>query len=339
MKPFFGTVVLGLIGVACLIYWADTGHRWHRLQNLPDHEIAKGEVWPWPGANIDEIAVKTAMLKYVRRPDIIFLGSSRVTYVDSAMFSPRIRFLNLGVNSASVAEYWTLWEAVKKFDKVPGRLVIYIDPWDYNRDWMEDSPRLHTSFLAKFIDHVHEWRELVSMTEFYASVKYFLFGEKHVYGYRWDGAQYGVDDMGPPPSLPELHAKVVDQYGTRIMPKSMQQWSFNPEAVRSTQALIQDMVDHHVSVMVVLPPFQPLALDLMRRNRQAAQGLEAYRSALEALRNPLPFLVVCNVLDPSVVHCAEGEFLDGAHMHRSCSLKVVQYCFSSAPSWKNLIKD
>lgn len=117
-----------------LVFWADPGHQWHRRAGFANRELKPGEVWLLPGQNVDDRDLRIAQFQTLSRIDLLFLGSSRVA--SAAMqdyFTADLRFYYAGVISAEIQDYVAFWQFLKETHKLPRAMVIYLDPWAFNR--------------------------------------------------------------------------------------------------------------------------------------------------------------------------------------------------------------
>ena len=66
-------------------------------------------------------------------PEVLVLGSSRVQNIDSSFF-PGKRLFNSAVPQACLEDIVAIFHLYDKYNKLPQKIVIGIDPWDFNQN-------------------------------------------------------------------------------------------------------------------------------------------------------------------------------------------------------------
>lgn len=370
MKPFFITLFASLLTVMAVIYSADPAARWHRATLFSARDLKEPEVWVYPQANWDERKVKGKHIALIDRPDIFVAGSSRGVFVQSRMFRPELKLFNAGVSGATIEDAIVFWQMLKEQKKTPRAFLLLIDPWVFNKNSGQTRWRTHADVYTRFFQNAPErsaletawekiqglkddFHELLSWKQLQASVKYFASGETsvqqlgflttedrrpaHQTGYRWDGSSFYTVEAVKPKPLDEIR-KIALQYASDGAVYNLGAWEFDPASVRNFELLIRDVLAHGTRLMVVIPPYQPVAYQTIRQRPGYSHIFDEFRASLAQSMSHYPSAQSCDAMDPSTIGCTDTEFMDGMHSLEPCVSKLLQGCFARHPEWKALLR-
>lgn len=313
MKFFFGTLIFCLIFVGGFVFWEDPGNRWSSSQE-PSTAPGYGQAWIHP-KQLDERALKLALLKGEPKADIVYFGSSRVILADSTMGNGAKRTLNLGVSGASVEDLVAFWQALKESRKIPSHIVIFIDPWIFNLNsaqtrWLTNR-KLVLSFsadhslgiLSRAGDQIYLWKSSVDSVwseftglfgweNFKASYSKFRGKPSTVLGSkmsilstdrvpdnesatRWDGAHIYNKEFLKEAEQPGLEVRALAYARTNPV-YSLGKWKVDYHAIELLRALLVDIQQHRSTVLLIAPPYHPATLSELRKSEVYGPILDFY---------------------------------------------------------------
>lgn len=149
MKVFLLTILIGIIFVSSFVFTMDPGYRWHDAPAPFSRALKDNEIRIFP-TNFDERSVKISHIKYIQKPDLLLLGSSRVAPVSSVFFGKNVNIFNAGLSSASIEDYIAIWQDLKQQGKNPSKVIIFMDPWLFNTTANKMATGWH--FIGGYVD-------------------------------------------------------------------------------------------------------------------------------------------------------------------------------------------
>jgi hypothetical protein len=149
MKVFLLTILIGIIFLSSFVFVMDPGYRWHDAPAPFSRALNDNEIRIFP-TNFDERSVKVSHIKFIQKPDLLLLGSSRVAPVSSVFFSKDVNIFNAGLSSASIEDYIGIWQDLKQQGKNPSKVIIFMDPWLFNTTANKMATGWH--FIGSYVD-------------------------------------------------------------------------------------------------------------------------------------------------------------------------------------------
>ena len=161
--------------------------------------LFQGELAPRQVANLllegstvsgyDQMDERQVLEVYVQNlteaPDTLALGSSRVLQLSEDLVGGG-SFFNAGISGAGPMDIMNIWYLFEREDKLPGTLILEVDPWLFNADPdinRNSDSELFAEFLEKSLginadyeepDTVALWKALVDPAYFQGNVTYYL---------------------------------------------------------------------------------------------------------------------------------------------------------------------
>lgn len=369
MKIFSATVAASLAAAAAFNYAVDPA----RYLRKPPFDLtrtwADGEVLVF-SAEPNDRALRMAQIVLAPRPDLLLMGSSRMRTVSKSLFAPGLSVFNAGMMGSSMEDHASVWQAFQEQGKLPRRLILYADPWILNANSGQIRWRTNIAVYERFLrrsmgretlplktalrgawqrlrDAYTIFNELLNWAELRASWAQWRspsaepvvspessLGEKSL-GWRADGSYYEYPK--PEPTLEQIRAKALE-YAASPEVFSLQRYRIDPAAVETLAALTREAAAAGVKVMLLVPPYQRLALDTFRARPEYAGALPQFLLALEELPGAGVDFDICGSPDPAYAGCGETEFIDGMHLRRSCQEKVLSRCLAPRADWRKILK-
>src|SRR5271170_5762949 len=101
MRRFFLTFCSGLALVAGVNFWVDPVNRWRWTGEEFLRTWSETQCWRAPG-NFNERKARRLQILAIKKPDVLFLGSSRVMLAGQQLLEPGLRAYNAGVSDAVI---------------------------------------------------------------------------------------------------------------------------------------------------------------------------------------------------------------------------------------------
>lgn len=149
MKTFGTTVVTGTLLVAGLVFMADPAFRWRDAPEPFYRNLAPNEARLSPH-NFDERTMKTSHIRFIEKPDVLILGSSRVAVVSSDLFNPKLDVFNGGMASSTLEDFIAIYQDLKESGKLPSYLLVFADPWQFNTAYNQSHGGWRS--IGKYVD-------------------------------------------------------------------------------------------------------------------------------------------------------------------------------------------
>ncbi len=374
MKPFAITVVSGLLFVGSIVYWADPGNRWSGDQ-FPKRALQPGEILVNPKSNLDDRALRFSQLAYIDSPDLVVFGSSRALLVNASLFKKQVRVYNLAVTVTKVEDYVAFWQTLKKTGKIPKYILIFVDPWVFNKNatfqyhhvthrlaeefsFTKTTPKgvgalfervLHHSAWSQAIYFITTLPEMMKGMEFkYALIQLALYHNRApkleiMTANNISKQFHGYRSDGscymhvPPKPLKQMQQETLQEIPRLTNGMTFYHWLKDDNALAMFDLFLKNAETHGVRLFLILPPYQQTALQWFQADRASSSAMQQYEKSVVSMASAHPNLPVCNAIDPAFSHCPETEFTDWIHTNETCTKKVLTACFERSRSWKELL--
>ncbi|MEK7859576.1 MAG: SUMF1/EgtB/PvdO family nonheme iron enzyme [Elusimicrobiota bacterium] len=369
MRTFATTVIAGLAVSAAAVYHTDPDGRFGRAPYRFEAGWKEPQLLVYP-FEPDERALRAAQFQVIPRPELVLLGSSRMMAVSSAMFQPELKTFNAGMTGATAKDYAALWQALVEAGKTPSQLIIYVDPWVFNKNSGQFRWRANGTLLARFQHRTGgtragHWRARASALEqklsrldhgFNALLNgpVFLTAASHLWtgraqeagprlaleqdlprgrpGWRADGS-VSMGWTGHP--LSETRKSAL-RFANETEVFALGRYERDPAEAGLLSSLIEDASRAGTKVMLIALPFHKVVLRRLSERPQYKGLIDRYAQELRELPGQGSRFSLCEAQDPEASRCSETEFEDGMHPLESCHEKVLRRCLALAP-WKSLL--
>jgi hypothetical protein len=370
MRVFVMSLLTTMALVASIVFWADPAHRWHRrltgLQAFAPDEVLVHS------PDLDEREMKLLLLRVHEPPTLVVLGSSRVLSFDRSMFSRGERLLNLGLSGASAEDYVAFWRALEEQAKVPRTLMLFVDPWVFNKSRHQDRWITVHRLVRRFAEEnggpaglplslrldivvrptIAEVTELVSWAPLRASLAFAIKAARGRtidrlgtvkpqaslapgdVGMRWDGSHRYESAVYVEPSLPYIEAR-AREYATATSVYSIGSWAVDPAAVSLVAQLVSAVKRRHTELILVAPPYHPVTLAVLKTRPGYQSVIPDYLRILGGIAQAQS-IRFCDAVDAARSGCTATEFIDGMHPLPACDRKILELCLGADPSSKLL---
>lgn len=274
--------------------------------------------------------------------DVVVLGSSRTMQINASMFPGRT-FFNSSMTAASLADQLAVYQMYVQKGIEPSTVVLGLDPWSLSSDpisphhgsvieeYEAAMRRLGTpirterfsglsralqpygallspSYLASTVRSLgSEGRECYATDNEIESQPVRLsdgsrnFGRKKHEAVAPDPGEVNI----PTPSLPSVKPRPLD-----------------PELCQTLQAFIDDLLGRGIEVIIILPPFHPMAYAEMTGSAHRATIVDTH----QYIRNAALArgLRVLGSFDPADLGFVESDFYDGTHPKTSAIARILR---------------
>lgn len=367
MKVFWTTFTLSFIAVMGFNLYVDKDYRFYRNPLAEQRKLEKNECLDLGHLESDRLA-KYELLKHVPPMDVLFMGSSRVSYVDKSMVKDQFSFYNANFSIGLLEDYIATWQMIKKSGKpLPKFVVIFIDHWDFNqktkfRGW--SSIPAMKEFLVdqgiKLENFKKPWRfytqiqykrvieaisDLSSFTSFQESIEHIgagrLKGEKFLDCQNLPNKSkaFLVEDGHAiyPFYHPAPEEVAEDALRVETALQFADPWVINQAIIDYFKVMLDDAKKNNVKVVLVTPLWHPVSLDKILSNTQGKIVFDDYFSLMNDLANSSG-IPLCRETSAELVGCSGNEFTDSIHMDEHCSQKLLKYCATKIPVLKEILK-
>ena len=366
MRTFLATTAALLVLSALTVGIVDPGHRYLRPVPPPAAPLAVGEARRVPIQH-DERQEKRAFALLNPRADVVVFGSSRAMTVKTSMLAPGTKLLNLAVSGGTLDDDLGLYQSLVEADHVPHVALVYLDAWVFNEHreqerWISIRDE-RDRFLAgvgklPMTERARSWSdwvsgraaeasELVAYPTLRAAVQQLVQhrGLPSVKGrivpvgeltleddaVLWDGSFFSHERFRAPP--PEVVEQLGRAFATGAAVYSLTPWKVDDTAVDRLAAWLSALRERGVRPLLVLPPYQTHAYDLLMASPVYGPILARYRQLAQATG-----VAVCDRVDPRSVPCLPSEFIDGMHTTDVCEQRLVTSCLRASPQLSPLAK-
>ena len=281
-------------------------------------------------------------------PEVIIIGSSRSLQLRESSFDGK-RVFNSSVSGASLEDYMAIWQLYLANQIKPDYLVLGIDPWIFNRKntqvrWKSLAQEFNDIGLRLGLDAKQyadvpvsksKLQTIFSLAYLKASIRVFFATNKtlkpteyfitdildHPLGVKlYDGSVVSpLNRRDPDQNLVSADAARFASAGSAYSMEGY--WRIDPVLRNSFEAFLDALGSSDVKVMILLPPYHPLAYDGMIQNGYAIVGaVEEYLRDAAQRRG----VVVTGSYDPRRVGCDITEFTDGMHPKEACVRRLIE---------------
>ena len=367
MKYFLPPLIAGLLLVAALNLYVDPAGQWWPLNYNFSKNWDKDEAWVAP-LRIEERQLRIRQIELMPKVDVLAIGSSRLLNTDQGMLPKGTKFYNLSVSGATVWDYVGLWEECKRQGKIPKHLLLYVDTWNFNKNtWQKYRWIANADLVMQFLfqngsanlemSAIGDWlagsfyriTDLLSPATLKTSLQEFMLRRKQgaldtnyianiserpalLPAWKNDGSYLYPQDNETPKTLEQI-TEIGRNTGQGGMYVYMKDWETDRSAIRLLDYLLRDMEKYGVDVLLVQPPFQHEAYKIIMDDTEYKSIPAQYGEAIALLQTKHPKLSYCNSIDPALIPCDPTEFMDSAHMLKSCAKKLMQRCLAQKPEW------
>jgi hypothetical protein len=281
-------------------------------------------------------------------PDVIIIGSSRSLQLREISFDGK-RVFNSGVSGASLEDYMAIWQLYLANQITPDYLVLGIDPWIFNRKntqvrWKSLAQEFNDISLSLGLDveqHADisvsksKLQTIFSLAYLKESIRVFFAINKTL-----NPTEYFITDVLDHPlgvklddgsvvsplnrRDPDQHLVSADaaRFASAGSAYSMEgYWRIDPVLRNSFEVFLDALGSSDIKVIILLPPYHPLAYDGMIQNGYAIVGaVEEYIRDAAQRRG----MVLTGSYDPRSVGCDITEFTDGMHPKEACIKRLIE---------------
>lgn len=287
-------------------------------------------------------------------PETIILGSSRVM-----MFSEESLdisdYRNHGMSGAGVFDYLGILGVYEDCDKMPGRVILGLDPWVLNES---DTDLRHQTLMA-YIDRfetkigaegkrsqinlgfIQRKLQFLSIPYFQSSVKKLLLNPEEVLEFKRDMDFYvlpdGFDIMeveeairytdGSTDSDKEEREKSIDdvnvdakEYVTGAVYKIEGYNRLHLPYCKYLEILVDYLQNRGIEVVFYLPPYHPYVYQRLVENPDYKNVFEAEEFFIDLAGKK--GIDIYGAYNPALLGCTETDFSDGMHMVRRSMWKA-----------------
>lgn len=142
--------------------------------------------------------------------------------------------------------------------------------------------------------------------------------------YCWgaEGSLYYPDFAYKPASLEELIRNTVQSTTTKEM-QYLYNYETNAQNYLIVRKLLAEFKESGISVMIMIPPYQPDGYAAFRSNLSSSIGMDKFRADVASLATEfsIPFR---DHLDPASLDCKSGDFMDIEHPIGNCLENIVK---------------
>lgn len=271
--------------------------------------------------------------------DTIVLGSSRVMVISNAMLDPLNlpkdrKFLNNWVADAKLGDEIAIVMCYAEKGEIPGTIIFGLDPHSFYREGVR-FPSLNMQYTQglKRIEYSPRVQDELSLLEnkYFVENKYFglisypnvitaidktrtgrvginLTPTDEIYGEDWIDSWDGTRTF--PKLAREITAEKVESDARRFA--ETDSWKMNPDQLKIFDSFTQDLLEHHVRVIIFLPPWHSLIY-------QKFSTVPSYRMVLESedyIRRyaEAKNITVIGSYDPTRYNLTSADFYDPTHV-------------------------
>lgn len=353
MKYFWRTFILGFFVIILINLWIDKDYRFFRRSIREGRNLQAGECLTLGNLESDRLA-KQEIRPYLEKPDVLFLGSSRVSYLDLETVKPELKFYNGNFSIGLLEDYMAVWQELKSTQRIPGHMIIFLDHWAFNkknrfRAW-ESIPALKDYLNQQGIKtplFEKPWRRYTELQ--YKRLTDILLGLISFDYFKESLVKYYQAGIGEPYIscskiekeskaflVHDGHAIYPFQHPTReeVLKEAQNfdgalqysdPWVVNHELLDYFKIFLKDAKNLGVKITLVAPLWHPASWKMIQAAAHGQKVSKEYFAIIENLGKEAG-VSTCIEPDSAMVGCNESEFVDGIHMNRECSLKLIKYC-------------
>lgn len=153
--------------------------------------------------------------------------------------------------------------------------------------------------------------------------------------WRYDGSYIHANSKTIRLSLEKITA-ISKNVGKGALGVYLKNWETDFEIVKLFEALIDSINKSGAQVIIIHPPFQPIAYDYLENHKDFDGVLVAYNNIMDETVKKYE-VSYCDVVNPQNVSCGPREYQDSSHTQKACSIKIFTQCLSQAPQWVRVL--
>jgi len=295
---------------------------------LSGHNVTFKENVDWGGFQ------STFITRDLISRDTIVLGSSRVMVISNAMLDtlplPKDRkFLNNWVADAKLGDEIAIVMCYAEKGEIPGTIIFGLDPPSFYRAGVK-FPSLNMQYTRglkrigyspRVQDELslldNKYFELISYPNVIAAINKIRSGRAdknltptdEIYGEDWINSWDGTRTF--PKVSREITAEKVES-GARVFTSTTGTWKMNPDQLKIFDAFTGYLLEHHVRVIIILPPWHPLIYQKFTADpgyRMVLESEDYVRRYAEANN-----ITVIGSYDPIRYNLTSVDFYDESHL-------------------------
>jgi hypothetical protein len=280
-------------------------------------------------------------------PDVLVLGSSRGMQVNSSLF-PGECFYNASVSGALLQDYVAICQLYYENGLAPKTIIIEIDPWQFNRNTRQARWRTLADEYRRGLARIAQgtgprddaasnyggvkFLELLSPDYYQHSLRFILTGRsegfkieatmsdesKNPLRFADGSRQYGAYRLNLSPE--QVQALAVNYVTEAYRYPIGSFYAIDPDYTKLFECTVDDLLSRRTEVIIFLPPYNPVAYELLLADRQYCiiAEVEDYVRHFAMTRN----IRVCGSYDPAKDGFVEPDFVDGAHTTRESLARI-----------------
>lgn len=254
------------------------------------HPLRQGQLFGLAYSYYDK-SYKFHMTDEVCRPQVLALGSSRIMQVKRPIISPDFTFYNAG---GAIQDICELPLFIKKLHYCPQIILVNLDQWWFNRDFIDanppfspsvyDEPEMNISKMGECICnfYIDLAKGKIDLMKVFTSNHIGLNAICNENGFTADGARYSADMIAAPELEEDYNFKNVL---SRIS-EGNRRFQYSDQADSTQISVLENFlsqcVARHTKVVAFLPPFAPLIYQQMQQT-----GKYGYMSQLYGMLKPV----------------------------------------------------
>lgn len=335
IKIFFGLSLFIFLFVGIFNYKIDSlGLLSGTTLDKVAEELSNGKIIAGLG-NIDERMFRKKQIEYLKNDvEYVAIGSSRIMQLRKNMFlDDGIKnFQNYSVSGASLKDYLVLIQAhINKFNKLPKNIILGVDPWIFNKN---NGETRYLSLKNEYLDIIkilnfkeniiNEKEETIkNSVSYFISLDYF---KENIKSYINKQAYYIVNNTMIDEHLKMPDGSIYYEYKYRYpnddeVKKIALEYTqgsvyqierFNELSnIQLFEKFIEYFKNNNVNIYFYLPPYNPIAYDILILN-------EKYKIINEAENYLKKFAKENNIklvgsYNPHNLNLKNEHFFDGMH--------------------------
>lgn len=292
-------------------------------------------------------------------PDILILGSSTIGLLSQSMFNRTV--LNTWLTGPSIEDYEAIAQMLNENKCVPKQILIGMDPWFFNKMSVSDRWKSIHEYYSRYQfndsklktwiwDISQDWSKFKDNLSFITtreSLNLLLSTDVHL-NEKPDLISSSIKDIcsgatSTPLLTESSYFREADGHYencTQYLPKqdqvreisktylhrnmhNMSEWhELNHTVMDRFENLITKLKQSGSSIMIISPPYQPIAFEILMNDRIVKKNLnEMDQLIFKMTKNQgIKYL---NYRNPKSIPCIESEFNDSHHSDEVCSRKIA----------------
>lgn len=366
MKYFIRTFFIGLFLIVSINIFIDKDSRFFRDPFLHKRNLIAGECMQLADWEDDRVP-KNYLRKLIPQMDVLFMGSSRVSYFGREVVKDNVSFYNANFAVGSIEDYIAVWYDLKSTHRPPKTIVIFLDHWALNKKANGFRAWENIPSMKKFLESVG-----VNLSTFkkpwghYTELLYkrYLVLLKDLFSFDYFKDSLiklnktklkGMAHLDCNSNLPKTKAFLVED-GHALYPHTPTQeqvlasaqhvngalqfsfpWKLNQDIIEYFRIMIKDAKSSGVNVVLVMPLWHPVSYNKIIQTEHGRNVVNDLEGTINSLGKELS-IDTCTEKDATIVGCSGDEFEDGMHMDSRCSYKLLKFCSNHIEPLKVILK-